>query len=100
MAMETQLSVASDRLRNLFENLDDVFISVNMIHREMTQISPACERIFGWRAADFVQNPDLFMECVHEEDRKSVVDAIAGLMEGKALRHECRIVARDGQSEK
>jgi two-component system cell cycle sensor histidine kinase/response regulator CckA len=95
MQMQKQLSVASDRLRNLFENLDDVFISVDMIHREMTQISPACERIFGWRAADFVQNPALYMECVHEEDRKTVVDAIAGVMEGKAIRNECRIVARN-----
>ena len=93
--MQTQLSVASDRLRNLFENLDDVFISIHMIHRGLSQISPACERIFGWRAADFIQNPDLFMECVHEEDRRVAADAIARLRAGKPVRNECRIVARD-----
>jgi two-component system cell cycle sensor histidine kinase/response regulator CckA len=93
--MQDQLSVASDRLRNLFENLDDVFISINMLHRGLSQISPACERIFGWRAADFIQNPHLFMECVHVEDRKTVADAIAGLLRGRAIRNECRIVARD-----
>jgi two-component system, cell cycle sensor histidine kinase and response regulator CckA len=93
--METQLAIASDRLRNMFENLDDVFISINTLHRGLSQISPACDRIFGWRSADFIQNPDLFMDCVHEEDRKTVATALAGLMAGKAIRNECRIVARD-----
>jgi len=96
LEMGRQLSLASDRLQNLFENLDDVFISVNLMNPEQTQISPACERIFGWRAADFIQNPELLMECIHEEDRRTVVQAMSVLMDGKAVRNECRILARDG----
>jgi two-component system, cell cycle sensor histidine kinase and response regulator CckA len=92
--MQNQLSVASDRLRNLFENLDDIFISINILDPGLSQISPACERIFGWRAADFIQNPDLFMECIHAEDRRTVVNALADLMAGKVVRNECRIVTR------
>jgi len=94
LEMQSQLSVASDRLRNLFENLDDVFFSANLIHRELSQISPACERMLGWKAADFIQNPGLFLECVHEEDRRIVLNAIAELRTGKAIRNECRLVTR------
>jgi two-component system cell cycle sensor histidine kinase/response regulator CckA len=96
-AREHRLRVEmQDQLRNLFENLDDVFLSVNIADPELSQISPACERISGWTAGEFLKNPQMAMDCVHEQDREVVREAISELHTGKTVRNECRIVARDG----
>jgi two-component system cell cycle sensor histidine kinase/response regulator CckA len=96
MQMQEQLAAASNQLRNLFENLDDVFVSVNVIDRTLSQVSPACERISGWKAVEFLRNPQLLMDSVLEQDRPSVTGAFSELHSGKTVRDECRIRTKEG----
>jgi two-component system cell cycle sensor histidine kinase/response regulator CckA len=84
------------QLRNLFENLDDVFLSINLVNPELSQISPACERISGWKAEEFLKKPGMVLEQVHEQDRDAVSAAIEELHTGKTIRDECRILTRGG----
>jgi PAS domain S-box-containing protein len=37
-------------------------------------ISPSVERITGYRPEEFIKKPDLFLECIHPDDRKLMVD--------------------------
>jgi two-component system cell cycle sensor histidine kinase/response regulator CckA len=96
MQMQEQLAAASNQLRNLFENLDDIFVSVDVIELARSQVSPACERISGWKAGEFLRNPQLLMDTVYEQDRQTVTEALASLRSGKTVREQCRIRTKEG----
>ena len=63
-------------------------------------VSPSCERITGYRAEEFRQDPDLLARITHPDDRDRLVDLTHGHGPSTAHpeRHEqdFRILARDG----
>lgn len=64
---------------------------------EMLYVSPSCERITGYSAADFISNPELIVQIVHPEDRESYVSHkrdITGKAHGDLT---YRILTKDGQ---
>jgi PAS domain S-box-containing protein len=59
-------------------------------------VSPACERITGYRPDEFIANPDLLLTLVHPEDR----DRVAAHHFGDRNPHEIldfRLIARNGK---
>lgn len=66
---------------------------------EYIYVSPSCKRISGYSVEDFMQNPSLFFQIAHPDDRALVEDHFI-----KALREEVevgaiefRIITREGQ---
>ncbi len=60
-------------------------------------VSPACERITGYRPAAFYANPDLMLSLVHPDDRERVVDHLWNeMLSPNACALEFRIIAHDG----
>jgi two-component system sensor histidine kinase/response regulator len=58
---------------------------------------PGCIAITGYRAEDFADNPYLWIQMVHEEDRKAVEEQAAHILSGvKAGPLEHRIIRKDG----
>jgi two-component system cell cycle sensor histidine kinase/response regulator CckA len=94
---EARLASASAQLRNLFENLDDIFLSIDVQHIERSQVSPACERLFGWSVSDFVEQPGLWMNSFHPDDREIADEIVCSMSAGKAIRGDCRVIARSGR---
>lgn len=62
-------------------------------------ISPACERITGYRSEDFISDPKLLGRIVHPEDQESYRnhEHTAHTETGDITNIEYRIITRDGQ---
>ena len=41
--------------------------------KSLTYVSPSCERISGYRAEEFLQDPELLVKITHSEDRKKLI---------------------------
>jgi PAS domain S-box-containing protein len=62
-------------------------------------VSPACERISGYRAEEFQQNPNLLEKITHPEDRHRLSVHIHDVLQGKSdvCEMEFRIITRVGK---
>jgi diguanylate cyclase (GGDEF)-like protein/PAS domain S-box-containing protein len=62
-------------------------------------ISPACERISGYRAEEFLQDSKLLEEITHPDDKHRLAVHIHEVLQGKsdACELEFRIITRDGK---
>jgi PAS domain S-box-containing protein len=61
-------------------------------------VSPSCERITGYTAAEFIADPGLYPRIVHPEDRARVVAHLQeDLLTSAPCELEFRIVRRDGE---
>ena len=54
-------------------------------------------RIFGYDVSELEDDPDLWINIVHPDDRERVLDAYRRLAEGAHVREEYRIYRKDGQ---
>ncbi|MDT8367820.1 MAG: ATP-binding protein [Longimicrobiales bacterium] len=50
---QAHLEMATEEMRNLFENLDEVFFSVDLVRDRLLHISPSTERLLGIEPGDF-----------------------------------------------
>ena len=83
--------------RDLFENIDDAFwVSTQ---NELLYINPAFENIWGIPSKDIYDNPELLLQCIHSEDKQSVLDKLNALktQEMRLLNYDYRIVRPDAQ---
>ncbi len=64
---------------------------------KLTYCSPACERITGYRAQEFLDDPGLMERIIHPEDQPFVVDHLHDASRGNAAGAiDFRITRRDG----
>ncbi|HUR64351.1 MAG TPA: PAS domain-containing protein [Candidatus Thermoplasmatota archaeon] len=83
------------RLKELMDNLDEVFISDSLDGRPPL-ISRAAETLFGRPAQDFMDDPTLWSRMIHPEDAPRVLANHGRLMAGEPTRDEARVVRADG----
>src|SRR5512137_1362449 len=62
-------------LRQMAENLEQVFWVQDVLSGRILYISPAFETVWGRSRVSFYSNPQLFIESVHPEDRLQVLVA-------------------------
>ncbi len=61
-------------------------------------VSPSCERISGYSAEQFLQNPQLLVDITHQEDRALVAEHLRVLASvGQAHQQDFRIITRSGE---
>lgn len=94
---EEALGLTNVQLKNIFENLDEVFFSVDMSAGGKLQISPACEKVYGLPQRAFSQNPMPWKEAVHPEDIDLINEMEQDLLKGNLVRRTYRIVRPDGE---
>ena len=71
-------SIREDYLYTLAEKaVDIVFYFTLRPHPRFTFISPSVESIVGYKQNDFYNNPKLFLELTHEEDREIISKAFS-----------------------
>ena len=62
-------------------------------------VGPQVERLLGYAADDFVDDPDLFARLVHPDDRARVVAELTESRDGSGTRRsEYRVLSRDGRT--
>src|SRR6185436_17473111 len=87
---------AHNELRSMFENIEDVFFSIDMTQNKVLQISPACEQVYGFSVEKFFENANLWYEIIIEEDKGIIQNHYSVMMAGQKFSHENRIRHADG----
>jgi PAS domain S-box-containing protein len=82
-------------LRSIFSQNDAVYFSMDMIKNEFIQISPTCEKVFGYSSEEFTKNPDLWPKCTYPEDMHLLSGEFEKLSKGETVLCENRIYHRD-----
>ncbi|MEA3348431.1 MAG: PAS domain-containing protein, partial [Pseudomonadota bacterium] len=60
-------------------------------------ISPSCGRITGYEAEDFFQNPDLFNEIIHPDDREQLISHFNNTVDRNPCQLEYRIITKENE---
>ena len=94
---EAALGETLRQLRYLFDNLDEVFFTVDVTEGKTLQVSQACERVLGRPRKEFLENPQLLYDIIHEEDRPTVDATQQELLSGIPTQGQHRIVLPNGE---
>ena len=87
---------ALDDLKTLFDNMDEVFFSLGFTKNKLLQMSPACEKVYGYPLIDFQNNSNLWFDLVLEEDKLKLTTSFTALYAGQNISTEYRIKHKDG----
>ena len=69
----------ADLIRRLLENVPDIIYRFRILPEPKFEfISPAVEKICGYKPEDFYKNPGLGLKKIHEEDRGALQEFLAG----------------------
>lgn len=88
--LTTELNTAKRQLQNLFENLDQVIISMDMVSNTLLQISPSCERLYGIPSQAFYDDPSLLFRQVFPDDQARLDNVISWVGKGLAVTEQLR----------
>ncbi|MBA2612496.1 MAG: PAS domain S-box protein [Bacteroidetes bacterium] len=90
-----ELKKTHNELNTLFENIDDVFFTVDIINNKILQISPSCEKMYGHTIKDFYANPNLWFDVIIEKDKHIIQSNHSVMNAGKRFTQQYRIVRQD-----
>lgn len=91
----TELKKAHKEIGILFENIDAVYYSIDMIEKRVIQMSATCEKIYGYTRDEFIGNMNLWKEVIHPEDLYIITGQDDLLREGKSVTNVFRIIRKD-----
>lgn len=94
---EKELRESEEKFRQLAENIEEVFWlrTVN----KMVYVSPAFDTVWGIKAQELYDDPNLFIDSIHPEDKKRVLMAFieSDTMPEIPFDEEYRIIRPDGE---
>ena len=93
---EERLRVSEQRFRQLAEHINEVFWLTDTGKTEMIYISPAYEKIWGRSCESLYQKPLSWVEAIHPDDRKRVLQAAIGKQVEGMYDEEYRILRPSG----
>jgi PAS domain S-box-containing protein len=90
-----ELEKKNRELNILFNNIAEVMFSVDMTNYRLIQISPSCEKVYGYKTSEFLSNDDLWQEVIHPEDRHISREQLDYLYKGQQVFNQYRIIHKD-----
>lgn len=93
---EAELIKTKNELEKLYNNMDEAVLSVDLIHMKTLYASIANQTVFGRSPAEFLDNPRLWFDVIHAEDKPKVETDFLVLYSGEKLNHEYRIIHPNG----
>jgi PAS domain S-box-containing protein len=93
---ERDLEDTRSRLDSIVSSLSDVIWSVSLSPYQMQFVSRAFESVWGMPLAKLYQNPDLWIDAVHADDRAEVQSAWHKALRGEPFEAVYRILRGDG----
>jgi PAS domain S-box-containing protein len=91
-----KVKLAHKELKTLFENIEEVFFSVDMKSFKLTQMSDGCKKIYGYSADDFFTQTMLWQNVIHPEDKHISFQQLEELKTGKKVFNQYRIIHKNG----
>jgi len=82
-------------LMDFFNAMDEVFYTVDMINLRVMHISKACEKLFGFKQADFLNDPKFWLGLVHPEDKHIIESEDKILRRGGKVNNQYRVICKD-----
>ncbi|MGM0560573.1 MAG: PAS domain S-box protein [Pseudomonadota bacterium] len=86
---------SEEKFRELAENIEEVFWISNPAGDVLHYISPAFETMWGRSRESVYENPMLWLEAIHEEDRDHVAHTLQG-QANEGFTSEYRVIRPDG----
>ena len=74
--VEYELKSSEEKFRQMTENIEEVFWTIDPKMSQILYISPAYQKIWGRSRESLFDNPRSWIESIHPEDRKTVIDII------------------------
>jgi two-component system, sporulation sensor kinase E len=74
--VEYELKSSEEKFRQMTENIQEVFWIIDPKMSQLLYISPAYQRVWGCSRESLFDNPRSWIESIHPEDRKQVIDTI------------------------
>ncbi|HTN67134.1 MAG TPA: EAL domain-containing protein [Burkholderiaceae bacterium] len=96
---ERSLHSRDEQLAQILQSIDEVLWTAEFPGGAISYVSPAVERVYGWPASAFYQNPRLWLECIHPQDRERVLAFGAGISQSGRNNQSAihyRVVRPDG----
>src|SRR5262249_13543094 len=90
------LKQSEQRFRQMAENIQEIFWTMNPDTKEVTYVSPAFETICERPLTALYSYPLSYRELIHPEDRHSTLQALENISVTGSLDHEFRILLPDG----
>lgn len=90
-ATQEELLATTSELSTLFENLNEVFFSVDVASDRLIQVSPAAQELLGVSAPSLLESPDLWHELLYPA---GLIDANSMLVQidpGESFTHGYRV---------
>jgi PAS domain S-box-containing protein len=94
--IEEQLRTSEEQLRQLTENIREVFFLTTPDFSQMIYISPVYQEVWGRSTKSLYEHPSSWLESIHPEDRDRVTQALHKQSLGEAnFQEEYRIIRPD-----
>lgn len=74
--VEYELKSSEEKFRQMTENIEEVFWIIDPKMSQLLYISPAYQKVWGCSRESLFDNPRSWIESIHPEDRKQVIDTI------------------------
>jgi PAS domain S-box-containing protein len=87
---------AYKELKTLFEDINEVSFSVDMIGYKLLEISAVCEKVYGYTREEFFSDNQIWRKVIYPEDKHISKLQVQTLRQGKQVLCEYRIVHKDG----
>jgi PAS domain S-box-containing protein len=97
---ELQLRTSEERFRQFADSVDDVFWIIDAATQRFLYVNAAFTQIFGISREELEQNPRLWPDAIHPDDKAASVRAFQHWLSGSVedvFADEYRVVSRSGQ---
>jgi PAS domain S-box/diguanylate cyclase (GGDEF) domain len=94
---EERIRASEARLREMADNIEDMFYSRTADCTRLFYVSPGFERIFGRSCQSLYEDPQSLVAAVLPEDRPTLVDGMQRLAAGEQTELYYRILRPDGE---
>jgi PAS domain S-box-containing protein len=89
------LKEANTELAKIFNTIEEVLFSVDMVNFRVTQMSTGCIKVYGYTPIEFIVDRDLWKKVIHPDDRHIVDGIDEKLALGKFIVNKYRIIHKD-----
>lgn len=96
-ATQAELLATTSELSTLFENLDEVFFSVDVPQDRLIQVSPAARELLGVQPKKLMENPDLWHEVLYPGALANADSILVQVDPGESFTHSYRTRTPKGE---
>lgn len=90
-----RLMAANHELERIFNTIDEVLFSVDMVNYRVIEMSVACKKIYGYTPIEFIADNMLWKKVIHPDDRHILEGITKKLAVGNPLIKQYRIIHKD-----